>query len=63
MSDVTNFEISPERILVAILKTIGHVDVPILTLVEDFSNYQIAASQSGAETLTFELAKVEQNES
>lgn len=62
-SEEMNVPISPERLLAAILKVYGRVEVPVDDLLDDYSECQIAVNQDRDGYVVFELVRIVDEES
>ena len=61
--DKMNIPISPERLLAAVLKNVGAIEISVDDIVGDYSNFQIYVEQNREGYITFELAEAEDEES
>lgn len=57
--EILNVPISMEKLLAAILKTVGVVDIETKELLADYSNYQIAVEQVSEDVVSFQLIEAE----
>lgn len=57
VDEVQNIPLTSERLLAAILETLGSVEVRIEDLLQDFSERQLSVEQTSDDAVTFKLIK------
>ena len=58
-----NVPLMPERLLAAILKTTGSIEIHVEDVVADYSNFQISVAQERDDYVIFELVEATDEES